>query len=142
MSNFLPTHVGYGPMLALRCAAIAIYRSVCQRWPNIGPTLCSQRQLSVGLPTLAQHWTYVGQPTPTIGWFANVGPTLDLCCAASARYRLVCQRWPNIGPTLGSQRQLSAGLPTLAQRNLAIWGLVPGLLSLSLSLSLSCRVYL
>ena len=65
-SNFNSEILYVGPTLALRCkantikcVAFQISSNTCWCWPNIGPTLCTQRQPSANSITVCQRWPNV-----------------------------------------------------------------------------------
>ena len=99
-------------MLAQCCAMLfsqrhkTLFTKKKWRWPNVGPMLFNQPNTNnfgcanfyVG-PTLAQHCK------------ANTIKDVDFQISSST-----CWCWPNVGPTLCTQRQLSANGATVCQR--------------------------
>ena len=66
INNFKSEILNVGRMLTLRCkantikgVAFQISSNTCWCWPNVGPTLCTQRQPSANSTTVCQRWPNV-----------------------------------------------------------------------------------
>ena len=75
INNFNSALLYVGPPLALRCkantikgVAFQISSSTCWCWPNVGPTLCTQRQPFANGTTFCQRWPSVVM----LSWFMTL----------------------------------------------------------------------